>query len=201
MKMINNKKICYECKGKKELVNFSKSKIHSDGLQSYCKLCVSQKNKQYSLDNKTRRNEYFKLYRLNNKEMRNQYSRQWYVENKEYFKNYNREYFNKRRKLDPIFNLSCTLRIKTYHILRKNNFSKCEHFYDYLGCTGEGLRKHIESKFTKGMNWAKVLSAEIEIDHILPLSSANTIEEVYKLCHVSNLQPLWKAANRSKGGY
>jgi len=34
---------------------------------------------------------------------------------------------------------------------------------------------------------------------IIPLSSAKTEEELYKLCHYTNLQPLWAEENMKKG--
>lgn len=37
------------------------------------------------------------------------------------------------------------------------------------------------------------------IDHIVPLVSAKTEEEMYKLCHYTNLQPLWALDNIKKG--
>lgn len=40
---------------------------------------------------------------------------------------------------------------------------------------------------------------EWHIDHITPLSSAKTEEELYKLCHYTNLQPLWAEENLKKG--
>ena len=48
------------------------------------------------------------------------------------------------------------------------------------------------------MNWSNY--GEWHIDHIIPLSSANTKEELSLLCHHKNLQPLWAYDNLSKNG-
>ena len=37
-----------------------------------------------------------------------------------------------------------------------------------------------------------------QIDHIIPISSGKTEDEVIKLCHYSNLQPLWAEENLLK---
>ena len=39
---------------------------------------------------------------------------------------------------------------------------------------------------------------DMTIDHIIPISSGNTEEEVIKLCHYNNLQPLWAEENLLK---
>jgi hypothetical protein len=55
----------------------------------------------------------------------------------------------------------------------------------------------MEAKFVDGMNWDNI--GEWHIDHIIPLSSAETEQETIKLCHYTNLQPLWAFDNLSKG--
>lgn len=66
-----------------------------------------------------------------------------------------------------------------------------------LGCSWEQLRDYIENQFVDGMTWEN--RNLWHIDHIVPLSSAKTIEELEKLCHYTNLQPLWALDNMSKG--
>ena len=61
------------------------------------------------------------------------------------------------------------------------------------------LKKHIESQFKDGMSWENHKHDGWHIDHIIPLSSAKNEENVYKLCHYTNLQPLWATENYKKG--
>lgn len=67
-----------------------------------------------------------------------------------------------------------------------------------IGCSREDLELHIESKFTAGMTWDNY--QQWEVDHIIPLSAANDAQGIIQLCYYTNLQPLWRRANRMKGG-
>lgn len=49
------------------------------------------------------------------------------------------------------------------------------------------------------MSWDNHSVFGWHVDHIVPLNSANTEDELYKLCHYTNLQPLWASENISKG--
>ncbi len=113
----------------------------------------------------------------------------------------NRSRLNKARKhrysTDTLFQLQLRLRGRTSTAFSKQGYTKKSKTFELIGCTQEDLFKHIEDQFTEGMSWDRF--NEIEIDHIIPLSSAQTEEELIKLCHYTNLQPLWTEHNRIKG--
>ncbi len=46
------------------------------------------------------------------------------------------------------------------------------------------------------MSWENM--GKWHVDHIIPLATAKTEDEVIKLCHYSNLQPLWAEDNWAK---
>jgi hypothetical protein len=72
---------------------------------------------------------------------------------------------------------------------------------DLVGYTLEDLKRHLERQFTRGMTWSNY--GEWQIDHILPRASFSftTVEEPdFRHCWaLTNLRPLWKTANMSKG--
>lgn len=65
-------------------------------------------------------------------------------------------------------------------------------------CTITEFINYISSKLEPGMTLSN--HGEWHLDHIKPLVTANTIEDIVKLCHYKNFQPLWKKDNLSKGG-
>ena len=54
------------------------------------------------------------------------------------------------------------------------------------------------TRFTAGMDWAGY--GKWEVDHVIPLSAGRSLDELVRLCHYQNLQPLWKRDNQMKGG-
>lgn len=76
-------------------------------------------------------------------------------------------------------------------------YSKRSKTTDLLGCDFKQLKSHLESKFTNGMNWDNY--GKWHIDHIIPIASAKTEDEIVALNHYTNLQPLWAEDNIRKG--
>lgn len=70
---------------------------------------------------------------------------------------------------------------------------------EYIGCSWEELRSHLESQFKEGMTWDNYGLYGWHIDHIIPLASAESIEDLIPLLHFTNLQPLWAIENMKKG--
>jgi hypothetical protein len=68
-----------------------------------------------------------------------------------------------------------------------------------LGCSYQDFIIYLEQKFTDGMSWKNYGLYGWHIDHIIPLSSAKNEIDLEKLCHHTNLQPLWAKDNLSKG--
>jgi len=168
--------------------NKDKLKQYSKKWREANKELLREQRKQYYKANKDKINEQNKQWREANKE----HSKQWREANKERSKQYKKQ----RRSTDPMFKLSCNLRNRTYQAFRNKGYSKNTKTKEMLGVEWEVAKQHIERQFKKGMNWNN--QGEWHIDHIIPLASANTPERLKKLCHYTNLQPLWAEENLSK---
>lgn len=125
--------------------------------------------------------EYHKLYRINNKEK---------------IKEQHRLYQKNKRQNNLLYKLKSNLSCRMHHGLKAKNYIKSQRTLEILGCDLETIKSHLEKQFTKGMNWNN--QGEWHIDHIIPCASAKTEEELIKLFHYTNLQPLWAEDNRNK---
>jgi ABC-type proline/glycine betaine transport system substrate-binding protein len=68
-----------------------------------------------------------------------------------------------------------------------------------IGCTPQQLKIYLESKFLQNMSWENYGYRGWHVDHIIPLSSAKNYNDIYKLFHYTNLQPMWGIDNMIKG--
>lgn len=109
---------------------------------------------------------------------------------------YQIEWTKKRRKSDPLFALSGRIRAAVNKNLRFREVSKSKRTHEYIGCSWPELFSHIERQFTDGMSWEN--RKQWHIDHIVPLATAKTVDDLIPLFHFTNLRPLWAKDNIEK---
>lgn len=197
---------CADCQysyhlAKARKLSKSRPRAYSIGDESSCKHC----SKKYTI--KTPRHFYCDACQILRK--KNQLPN-----TKVTIKKWREKYFsdpkNKRRlmdsqnawkrnkvKRDPVFCLIQRVRARLGEAMRKSKFPKTGKTQEIIGCSWEQLARHIEQQFTKGMTWEN--RHLWHLDHIVPLSSAKTKEDVLMLNHFTNLQPLWSKDNLEKG--
>lgn len=202
-------KICSKCNIEKELSCFHKHKSRKDGYREICKTCrkietkkyieknyeiISEKKKKFYIDNKEKINKenriIYKIWYQSNKEKKSEYLKKWYELNP----NYNSTYYKKRRDNDVLFRIITNVRGRTSHFIKKKNNSF--NTSKLIGIDYISFREYFEKLFVEGMSWENY--GEWEVDHIVPLSSAKTKDEIYELAKYTNLQPLWRKDNKIK---
>ena len=175
-------KECTKCNEVKSIDSFRIRKDRPCGYMSSCKSCEAIKGKRYREENK----EYY-----------TKFNKEWFKNNKEHRREYKRDYYEEKMK-EPLFKLKESIRKS----IRKVLINKKSRTHEILGCSYEDFKKHIESKFDNWMTWENkglyngCFNYGWDIDHIIPLSSARSEEDLIKLNHYSNLQPLCSKVNR-----
>ena len=144
---------------------------------------ILNKRKVDYLKNREIKKEYQKEYQKNNKSKRN-------------------KYLVERRQNDEMFRLITNIRNLILNSFYGMGFSKTSKTSEILGCTFEDFKSHLESKFDNWMNWNNrgMYNGETnfgwDIDHIIPISQAKNKEDLIRLNHYTNLQPLCSKVNR-----
>jgi hypothetical protein len=146
---------------------------------------------------KTYQLNYQRDWRNNNREKLKGIYKRSRIKNKDKRREWTRNYRKQRYKND----VNYRVRVIYYAGLsgRINGYHKQNKTTQYLGCSFEQLRRHLESKFQTGMSWDNY--GEWHIDHIIPCSAFDFSQEedIKKCWHYTNLQPLWAKDNISKG--
>jgi hypothetical protein len=179
-------KYCYGCLNILDRSCFNKHHVSADGLLSKCKNCNRENSRIY--------------YKKNVDHIAN--TKKEYLENNRDKIILRQSSYNKKRKGDdPIYHLTSNVRsrIKQFMKIKKYKYKLKTPTMDIVGCSPTKLREHIEKQFTDGMTWDNYGTYGWHLDHIIPLSTAKTREDVFKLNHYTNLQPLWATDNLKKG--
>ena len=173
-------KICTKCNIEKDESEFYKVK-DSDKFYSACKSCGRERTIKYNNDH-----DYYTVNRT--RILKNGYNGH-----------------KVKLETDPVYKHKHYMKVTMYNAFNNRGFTKDSHTEELLGCSYEFFHKYIENLFEPWMNWENYgnpddgileLNKSWDYDHIIPLSSTNTIEGINKLCHYTNIRPLCSLTNR-----
>ena len=214
------KKTCTKCLIEKPFSEFYKSKQKKDGLRSQCKACekayreanrerILERQKKYYQANREANIAYAKKYHQANRQAVLERNRKYWYANKERLLEQNKKYrkeneeaireqrknYRKLRHQDPRLKFKQNLKTRTVMAFSAKGWSNPLSLDEVVGGF-ESAFLHIESRFRSKMTWDNYGSWEL--DHIVPLGSAEDDIHLIELCHFSNIQPLWASENRAK---
>lgn len=172
----------------------------------------NNKDKAYETAKSWRRNNKEKVKEINIKSNKVHYykyrekciqsSKEYYRLNKEKIRIRKRKYEKNKKANDPLYKLNCRVRCLIIQSLLRNGYTKKSKTLEILGCTYMEFKVYLESKFEPWMNWENrgLYNGELnfgwDIDHIIPLDTATCEQDIIKLNHYTNLQPLCSKINR-----
>jgi len=197
-------KICSKCKVEKKLCDFHNSKTEKDGKKYQCKSCVKldykyiKKTPSLTIDESLKKEVLRKL-------KKSEYNRKYRAENNKILKEKDRTWKQNRLSNNPLVKLRFRISNNISVSLKRNGGKKLTKTTDILGCSFDDFRKHIESLWESWMNWENYGNPKDgiyqpnktwDLDHITPSSKATSEEEILKLNHYSNFQPLCSYNNR-----
>lgn len=208
-------KRCSKCQEQKSLEEFSKNSKVKDGRSSACKVCIALLSKEWRDANAEHVKAYRREYVIATVESRKAYRSVYNVENRDKRVAYQREYeklhpeqrrlirnknARKRKESDSFFRFTCNVRSLMWQSFKNacmGSFSKRSRSVEMLGCSMEDFVSYIVAQFSEGMTLEN--HGEWHLDHIIPLATARSEEDIVRLNHYTNFQPLWAKDNLSKG--
>lgn len=216
--------MCKECRAKYRLEN--KERI-AQQRKEYEARHPGRHNEQ-SNRSYYKRHEYclkrHKEYRDSHKDEMAAYKKEWYAANKDYVKRKSKEYqeahkeqiaekhkeyyennkaaiFEKRndkRANDAMFRLQENARGMIRGSFNRMGTRKSGRTFEIIGMCGKDFTEYLIQTYKDmyGQEWDGVES--VHIDHIIPLATAKTEEDIFRLCHYTNLQLLKATDNLRK---
>lgn len=192
------KKACRICNENKSLDDFYE--YEAVRVKARCKSCIKkQRQKERDRDRKaynTGKREYYSA----NKERCASHSRKYYKNNKTEIVKKKRIHGLERRSTDPVYKMKINIRSRLRNFAHNKNIRKKEQMIGIVGCNWEFLWRYLGDSFEANYAMSREYMGDFnyEIDHIVPLATAKTKEDLNKLNHYTNLQILLAEDNRKK---
>jgi len=192
------------------------NKTYNENYYLKNKSQINNKSKEYNIENKDsiskNKKAYYelnkkdiikkkKIYRELNKEHINKIRKQYRENNKEKIAEQNKL---SQQKINStvIGKLKHNIRAAIRRSLINKGYSKKYTSEAILGCNVDFFKGYLESKFESWMTWDNKglyngkFNYGWDIDHIIPLSSGISSNDIIKLNHYTNIQPLCSRINR-----
>lgn len=204
-------KTCSKCLQEKKLEDFRFRKDQGKHV-SICRECEHARQREYDAthreQHKTYMLDYNKKYYWDNKPELVEKKRAWQKENAERIKEkrriyekenremiqarhrkYLRVYDKKRKANDPLYKFAVQTRNLISGSFTRRGYTKRSHCYEILGCDWQTFYDHLMKtwKDNYGTEWN---GEPCHIDHIIPLATAKTEQDIIDLCYYENLQLL-----------
>jgi len=152
------------------------------------------KNKEYAKNHKEKTKQYQKEYSDSHKNIKKEYDKLYFINNKDkIIQRMRNKYIN-----DEIYRFKQQIRNTINSSFKRKGYTKRSRTFEIIGLEFSEFKKYLLETYKNnyGIEWDGQES--VHIDHIIPLATANSEEEIVKLCHFTNLQLLKAKDNLSK---
>lgn len=191
---------CKDCLHEQNVANKDRITEYNKNYWQKTMEIQKEKSKQWRNENKDRARENMQRWLTENSEYKKQKDKEYREAHKEEYKENHRRwrkenYEKMKEENGPEFikhKLKTNIGRRIREILGQNKSERC---MDYVGCSLENLKAHLESTFKDDMSWENY--GKWQIDHKIPCAAFDMGDPIeQKACwHYTNLQALWAIDN------
>jgi hypothetical protein len=174
---------CRVCGKDKRLTDFYPCYDKAGSIRRVCKQCFLEQGKRYHLEHREKTLDYLKKYYRENKSRAREQSR---VRQKE------------RLATDPVYKAKRQAQLSIWKAFNNNGQISSDKIKYWVGCTAEELTTHLKNTWEREYA-TKWNGQPYNVDHIVPLITATTVDDVKKLNHYTNLRLITPEDNFAKG--
>lgn len=199
-------KKCNRCGEIKPVEKFNKNKTTRDGYQGCCRTCTAKYHQEYRQRHPDRvkaaqerwnksdkARESYRKYDAAHREQRREYNRRRQIVNRKAISAYR---LNKLHT-DPQYYFKQRVRQCVRDSVGRRGLKKSKKTEEIVGLPFDKFKEYLLKTWER--NYGKAWAGEpYHIDHIIPLVTAKTEEDILRLCHYSNLQMLTPHDNLTK---
>ena len=190
----------YRSQHREELAKYNKEyqQAHLDKFREYNKRYREKMSEGQKLKQKIRENRYLESAKKDPQYYERR--RRWSRESARRTRTHHTAYEQYRKLYDAEFKLKRQIRNSVRQAFLRRSSSKRCHTEEIVGCTIQELYEHLCRTFEDRYGVA-YQGQQVHIDHIIPLSLAETKDEIITLNHWSNLQLLTPEDNLAKSNH